>query len=311
MFERLSDLVSQDIPTFFYTDFKGEKCHCYTLDELKNEDIEFSFHSPAPTNNQPHKPYIDPISYHTYEEKFKKIVEHLKSGNTYLINLTQPTKIKTPLSLREIYESAHAPYKIRVNNSFVCFSPEPFVIIEKNIIKTYPMKGTIDASVPNAIETIMNDHKEQAEHTMVVDLLRNDLGMVAKDIRVKKYRYATAIDTGGKKLYQISSQIEGKLDHNWKKNIGKIFKKILPAGSISGTPKKKSVEIIEEVEEYQRGYFTGVFGFYDGEKLESAVMIRFIENENGNLIYKSGGGITSDSDPEKEYQEMLDKVYIP
>lgn len=311
MFERLSELINNNIPTLFYTDFKGDHCHCYTLDELKDEDIEFSFHAKLSHNNHPHKPSIEPVSYQEYDKKFVQITEHMKKGNTYLINLTQPTKIMTSLTLKKIFESANAPYKIRVRDEFVCFSPEPFIKIENNIINTYPMKGTIDASIPNAINVIMNNEKEIAEHTMVVDLLRNDLGMVAKNIRVNKYRYIESVETGTKKLYQVSSHITGDLENDWKKNIGEILKKMLPAGSISGTPKKKTIDIIEEVENYERGYFTGVFGFYDGIKLESAVMIRFIENQNGDYIYKSGGGITSDSDPITEYQEMLDKVYIP
>ena len=86
---------------------------------------------------------------------------------------------------------------------------------------------------------------------------------------------------------------------------------LLPAGSISGTPKKRTLEIIKEVEEYERGYFSGVFGYFDGELFDSAVMIRFIENTPDGLVYKSGGGITLESNAESEYQEMQDKIYIP
>ena len=85
---------------------------------------------------------------------------------------------------------------------------------------------------------------------------------------------------------------------------------MLPAGSISGAPKKKTVEIITEAEGYDRGYYTGVFGCFDGENLDSAVMIRFIEKqESGELLFKSGGGLTVYSDPDSEYREMIDKVY--
>ncbi|MCK5878109.1 MAG: chorismate-binding protein, partial [Candidatus Marithrix sp.] len=79
-----------------------------------------------------------------------------------------------------------------------------------------------------------------------------------------------------------------------------------------GVPKKKTLEIIKTVEGYKRGFFTGIFGYFDGYKLDSAIMIRFIEKqENNQLIYKSGGGITVDSDLKTEYKEMLDKIYIP
>ena len=173
------------------------------------------------------------------------------------------------------------------------------------------MKGTIDANIKNAKELIIKDPKELAEHTMVVDLLRNDLSIVSKKVKVEKFRYCEKIKAGEKELFQISSKISGELENSWQDRVGDIITSLLPAGSITGTPKKKTVQIIAEVEKYERGYFTGVFGVFDGKSLDSAVMIRFIEKQNGKYIYKSGGGITCDSDPQKEYQEMLDKVYIP
>lgn len=311
MIQRFSSLVSSGVPCFFYTDFTGGHIHCYTLDELKNEDIEFAFKSNSNRTNSPHKPSFFPISLENYCQKFDAVQEHIRSGNSYLLNLTQPTPIQSPYTLNEIYAMAHAPYKLRVKDEFVCFSPEPFITIEENTIHTYPMKGTIDASIPNAIETILNDPKEFAEHTMIVDLLRNDLGIVAKHIKVEKFRYITTIDTGEKKLHQVSSHISGLLNNHWKDNAGELILALLPAGSISGTPKRKTVEIIQEVERYDRGYFTGIFGHFDGKSIYSAVAIRFIENSDGNLIYKSGGGITADSICEGEYKEMLDKIYIP
>ena len=86
---------------------------------------------------------------------------------------------------------------------------------------------------------------------------------------------------------------------------------LLPAGSVTGAPKKKTVEIIRETEKYRRGFYTGVTGLFDGENLDSGVMIRFIENTNKVLVYKSGGGITMFSDCICEYNEMIDKVYVP
>lgn len=311
MSHRLNSLVSSGVPCFFYTDFKGEHLHCYPLSELHTHDIEFAFNASLNSSNNPHKPKFSPIQTDLYRRKFDAIQEHIRCGNTYLLNLTQPTPIKSEYSLKEIYTMAHAPYKVRVKDQFVCFSPEPFITIKENTIRTYPMKGTIDASLPDAVDTLLNNPKELAEHTMIVDLLRNDLGIVAKDIRVEEFRYITTIDTGNKKLHQVSSHISGTLDSSWKENPEMIINALLPAGSISGTPKRKSVEILEEIEGYDRGYFTGIFGHFDGKNLYSAVAIRFIENIEGNLIYKSGGGITAESDWESEYHEMIDKVYIP
>lgn len=311
MYDRLSEWVASGVPTFFYTDFSGERLIAYPIDELKEHDIEFTFHTPKNELNTPHTPIASPIDTAHYQKKFEQVQEHIRAGNTYLLNLTQPTPITTSHTLREIYDMAHAPYKLRVGNQFVSFSPEPFITINNNRIHTYPMKGTIDATLPNAIETILNDPKELAEHTMIVDLLRNDLGMVANGIRVEKFRYITTIDTGEKKLHQVSSHISGELSDDWRSTIGSLLCRLLPAGSISGTPKKKTVEIIQEIEGYERGYFTGIFGYYDGESLYSAVTIRYIENNNGQLTYKSGGGITAESLWEKEYAEMIDKIYIP
>jgi para-aminobenzoate synthetase component 1 len=311
MIQRFSSLVSSRVPCFFYTDFTGEYFHCFTLDELDKEDIEFAFNSDSNATNAPHKPSFTPISIEHYRQKFEAVQEHIRRGNTYLLNLTQPTPIESHYTLKEIYTMAHAPFKLRVKDQFVCFSPEPFITIEGNSVHTYPMKGTIDASDPNAIHTILNDPKELAEHTMIVDLLRNDLGIVAKEIKVEKFRYITTIDTGDKKLHQVSSHISGRLESNWKENAGELICSLLPAGSISGTPKRKTVDIIKDVEGYDRCYFTGVFGHFDGNNLYSAVAIRFIQKINGNLIYKSGGGITADSTCQSEYNEMIDKIYIP
>jgi para-aminobenzoate synthetase component 1 len=128
---------------------------------------------------------------------------------------------------------------------------------------------------------------------------------------VKKFRFVQRVDAGTKKLLQVSSHISGFVGDNWHEKIGDILQKLLPAGSISGAPKKKTLEIIEEVESYKRGFYSGVFGLYDGESFDSAVMIRFVQKSKDGYIYKSGGGITLDSDATREYNELRDKVYVP
>jgi len=173
------------------------------------------------------------------------------------------------------------------------------------------MKGTIDASIPNAKEIILNDIKESAEHTMIVDLMRNDLNIVATKTTVENFRYIDKIKAGDKELLQVSSKIEATLPNNWHKNLGNILDKLTPAGSITGTPKRKTIELIDKIEPQIRGLYTGVFGIYDGKNMQSAVMIRAITKEQSTLHYHSGGGITIDSNPQMEYQEMLDKVYLP
>ena len=309
MINRISKLASLGTPFLLISDFKAENLLVYTQEELLKEDIAFSF---TPTTIlEPTLLTKYPIDYQTYKLGFDKIIEHIKAGETYLLNYTCSTPIKCTLSLKEIYQKAHAKFKLRYKDDFVCFSPERFIKIEGDTISTYPMKGTIDAAVANAEESILNNEKEMAEHVMVVDLLRNDLGIVAHNIKVEKFRYIDHLKTGDKELLQVSSKITGELPSSWRENFGTIINALLPAGSISGTPKKSTVKIIEEVEKHKRGFFTGIFGYFDGQNFDSAVMIRFIEKQNAQLIYKSGGGITLESQAEDEYQEMIDKIYIP
>lgn len=306
---KINALCGSSTPLVFITDFEGDTIECYSMDELEEADIEFVFHS----EEHSHTLELEkqPVSYEHYVKKLKTVQEQIRSGNTYLLNLTQPTPVTIPASLQTIFTQANAPFKLRYKDNFVCFSPEKFVEIIDGKIYTYPMKGTIDASIPDAESKILSSEKEMAEHLMVVDLLRNDLGMVATDIRVEKFRYVDKIKAGHKELLQVSSQISGKLPKGWQHRFGTILKTLLPAGSISGTPKKRTVEIIKSIEGYKRGYFTGVFGYFDGKNLYSAVMIRFIEKTAKGYIYKSGGGITLDSDARSEYEELLDKIYIP
>ena len=252
-----------------------------------------------------------PISFGEYKKAFDLVKQNLQYGNSYLLNLTFQTKIKTNYSLKEIFFASKAKYKLWYKNRFVVFSPEIFVQIKENRIYSYPMKGTIDANLPDAEKLILDDKKEIAEHNTIVDLIRNDLSMVAKKVRVDRFRYIDKITSIDKDLLQVSSQISGEMDGDFHDRLGDIIFKLLPAGSISGAPKKKTVEIIKEAENYNRGFYTGICGYYDGNNFDSGVMIRFIEKKNDKLYYKSGGGITVNSIAENEYNEMIDKVYVP
>lgn len=298
-------------PFFFLISYDATKSYACKLKDLPS-DIKYCINKSASLKTK-YKSEIKkyPLSFGEYEKKFNKVFENIQAGNSYLLNLTCKTKIESSYTLDEIYEKANARFKLKYKEEFVSFSPERFIEIKKNKIYTYPMKGTIDASIPNAQAKILGDAKEMAEHTMVVDLLRNDLSIVSKDIEVDKFRYLDKINAGDKKLLQVSSKISGTLEENWHENIGTILSKLLPAGSITGCPKKKTVEILEDVEQYERDFYTGVFGVFDGECLDSSVLIRFIQKENNELFYKSGGGITSDSNAKLEYQELLDKIYLP
>lgn len=262
-------------------------------------------------HNPPHIFSAHPISFAHYQASLAYVLAQIRLGNTYLLNLTFETPIDSSLTLKEMFTYAKAKFKLYFKDEFICFSPERFIEVEGNTIATYPMKGTIDATLPDAKEAILANPKEQAEHIMIVDLMRNDLGVVGNRVKVEAFRYVEQIEAGERALLQVSSKITAQLPKNWHHSIGKLLNQMLPAGSISGTPKKSTLKIIDEVENFKRGFYTGVFGVFDGENLYSAVMIRFIEKRKNQLYYKSGGGITIDSDAKKEYKELLEKIYLP
>lgn len=138
------------------------------------------------------------------------------------------------------------------------------------------------------------------------------MSIVASEVCVPRYRYIDELRTHNGSLLQVSSEIRGRLPEGWNGHVGEILFSLLPAGSITGAPKKKTLEIIAEAETYERGFYTGVMGYFDGQDLDSAVMIRFMEQVSPrSFIFKSGGGITSKSEVRSEYNEMKQKVYVP
>jgi len=312
--QKINELASKREPFLFVLSYDLKEQFIQPLKEL-DKDIYFKI---GHQRNYPRTPLKKkfflkkhPLPFTAYQNALEKVLEEIRSGNTYLLNLTFKTPIETDLTLKEIFTYAKAKYKLYFKDQFICFSPEKFIEIENNKISTYPMKGTIEASLLNAKEKILANEKEMAEHVMIVDLMRNDLGMVGRNIQVERFRYVEQIEAGEKALLQVSSKITAELPSNWYEKAGEILKSVLPAGSITGTPKKSTVNIINNIENYERGFYTGIFGIFDSKNLYSAVMIRFIENENGKLFYKSGGGITIDSNAKDEYEELIDKIYLP
>jgi para-aminobenzoate synthetase component I len=301
---------------FFAIDFDCREGFVLSPDEAAKQGIYFDFLGNTNfkylENFLAKKKFnIKKIEFKDYKVAFDKVQMHIKRGDTFLVNLTFKTELDTDLTFNEIFNHSSAKFKMLYKDKFVVFSPERFVKIKDGFIESFPMKGTIDASVDNAEEKIINDEKEFCEHTTIVDLIRNDLNIVSQNVEVEKFRYIDKIKSNRGELLQVSSVIKGVLPKNYKQNLGDLIFKMLPAGSISGAPKQKTVEIINSAETYKRGFYTGIFGYFDGENLDTAVAIRFIENENGKLFYKSGGGITTMSNPETEYEELLKKIYVP
>ncbi len=304
-------------PFFCMVDFEMEHPLILPLADINTNELLFDLNG---TDNlgelcQTPNGYVSfkksPILFSQFCKSFDIVQKHLVYGNSFLTNLTFPTAIETNLSLKDIFFASKQPYKVWYKDEFVVFSPEKFIQIYDNSIHSFPMKGTIDASIPNAKEIILQDKKEAAEHATIVDLIRNDLSILATDVSVNQYRYIDRISTNQKDLLQVSSHISGKLNTDWKTQLGDIVLSLLPAGSISGAPKDKTLEIIREAELDKRGYYTGIVGIFDGQKFDSAVMIRFVESQNGQLVFRSGGGITAQSKAQDEYNEMVDKVYFP
>lgn len=335
-------------------DFEGRG---NSSDEMKNNSEKI-----AETTWQ-----IEPPLYEDYERSFNIVKNNIMAGNSYLTNLTNRVPVNCNLSLEEIFHRAKGKYKLllrrkrnqaedkvqqkkeeaqnkadkkediieEISNPFVCFSPETFVRIKGGRIYSYPMKGTLDASLPNAEKLLMEDRKEAAEHATIVDLIRNDLSRVAEDVKVDKYRYVDVLHTNKGDILQTSSEISGRLPEDYRQHLGEILDAQLPAGSITGAPKDKTMQIIHEAEGYDRGFYTGIMGIYDQGELNSAVMIRFIEEETSpvdfeadgeknfkanegkkpkesrELYFKAGGGITSKSDCRREYEEVIQKIYLP
>lgn len=315
--QKMNNLGSQGKPFLFIIDYEMKQPIVLTLEEVEQENIFYKINEKTNVHLEESlyekPPYLEkyPISFQEYLKSFNFVKQSMLRGDSFLTNLTKPTPIKINLSLKEIFQRSRAKYQLYFKDKFVLFSPEIFVKIQEGIISSHPMKGTISADIPEAETVILNDKKEVAEHTTIVDLIRNDISMISEKVWVEKFRYISRIHTHEGDLLQVSSEICGKLPADYQAQIGTLLFKLLPAGSICGAPKPQTLAIIKEAESYDRGYYTGVFGIFDGKNLDSSVMIRFIEKqEDGSFIFKSGGGITVFSEAQSEYQEMIDKVYL-
>ena len=303
-------------PFLFLIDFEMKYPLVFRTHEIPSE-LWFNFNGKGNRTDQPKSSFPEyhfektPISREDYRTGFNIVMDGLKKGDSFLANLTFPTQVETSLTMEEIYSLTSAKYKLKFFNEWVVFSPETFVTIENGTIATHPMKGTIDASIKNAREVILNDRKEMAEHNTVIDLLRNDLSRVARNVHVSQYRYIDHILTHNKNLLQVSSTIQGNVKDYFNDHLGELLIELLPAGSVSGAPKEKTCQIIKDAEGQPRGYYTGVAAYYDGNKVDSCVLIRYIEKRNDQLFARSGGGITFMSCADSEYKEMIDKVYVP
>lgn len=304
-------------PCFLLVDFELRRPEVWSLAELAGAGLRFSFPgypdsgeiAPAAAPLPSLKTY--PLPYNNYLRAFEIVQSGLRRGDSFLTNLTFGVRLRQVLDLGDVYARAEAKYRVLYDPHFVCFSPETFVTIDAGgYVESRPMKGTAPDTAAGRSGLLRNP-KEIAEHATIVDLIRNDLSQVARRVRVTDYRYLRAIETATGGLVQTSSKIGGELPHDWPGRLGDILLRLLPAGSVSGAPKPATLNLIRQAERQDRGYYCGIAGYFDGRTFDSCVLIRFIEQLNGEYVFRAGGGITAQSRPEEEYRELLAKVRVP
>lgn len=258
------------------------------------------------------------IDYKTYSNAIKQVKKEIAQGNTYEVNYTYDYKIKTNVDGYSLFQSLlkrqKTPYNAYIKNQYeeiLSFSPELFFELEGNKIKTKPMKGTVKRGKTEKedlknIKFLKNDIKNRAENVMIVDLLRNDLGKIAKTGTVTVDKLFE-IETH-KTVHQMTSEISAELQENT--SLYQIFEAIFPCGSITGAPKINTMKIIDEVETGTREIYCGAIGLISPDKTIFSVPIRILHKHNSENFYKCrvGGAIVWDSTAEEEWEETLTKI---
>lgn len=260
------------------------------------------------------KSNISQLEYITMVEKAKKrIIE----GDIFQVVLSNRFEIENPPEAFSIYRSLRStnpsPYMYYIQTKDFAIagaSPEMLVNVQNGKIITKPIAGTIrrgkDLDEDKVLESkLINDKKERAEHTMLVDLGRNDIGKVAEfgSVQVPEYMVIEKYS----QLFHITSQVEGELRED--KTLIDALKAVLPAGTLSGAPKVKAMEIIDELEKNKRCLYGGTIGYisFDGV-MDTCIAIRTVLIKGEKAYVQAGAGIVYDSIPEKEYQECETKA---
>ena len=256
----------------------------------------------------------------THEEYVRAVAaarEYIYAGDIFQVNLSQRFDVDLHTDPYELYRRLRlinpAPFACYLNFDDVTVagaSPERFLRLTEDLVETRPMKGTRprgrSAAEDDALAgELIHSIKDRAENVMIVDLERNDLGRVCRygTVRVRELwtleRYAT--------VFQLTSTVEGRLGEG--KNRTDLLKASFPGGSITGAPKVRAMEIIDELEPTRRSIYTGSLGYlsFDGN-MDLNIVIRTFIIKDGKAYFQVGGGIVSDSEPEAEYQETMDKA---
>lgn len=253
----------------------------------------------------------------SYASRFDRVQEYLLSGDCYQINLAQRFNASYQGSEWQAYtklEAANqAPFSafIRMSNSaIISVSPERFLELKDNIIETKPIKGTRPRSQNTELDQanahdLQTAEKDQAENLMIVDLLRNDIGRVASpgSVHVPKLFDIESFPA----VHHLVSTIRADLDTQY--SAADLLRACFPGGSITGAPKVRAMQIIEELEPHRRSAYCGSIGYISRHgRMDTSITIRTLVAEDNKLYAWAGGGVVADSDCAAEYQETLDKL---
>ncbi len=258
------------------------------------------------------------VNFCEYADAIQKIKTEIANGNTYEVNYTYDFDVNYSGNDLELFnfllQKQKTPYNFYIKNKYdtvLSFSPELFFRLENNHIITKPMKGTVkrgkdEITDKKLVEFLKNDTKNRAENVMIVDLLRNDLGRIAKTGSVKVSKLFEI--ESHKTLHQMTSQIEADLKNGT--TIFDIFKAIFPCGSITGAPKISTMKVISDIEKGQRNIYCGAIGLISPKETVFSVPIRILQknNEQKCFKYRVGGAIVWDSDIQDEWEETLTKT---
>ncbi len=250
-----------------------------------------------------------------FTDDIQKIKQHIKEGDTYQVNYTVKGKFKfsgsPSLLFQKLLFNQSARYSAIINNDeefIVSLSPELFFSKRGKRILSKPMKGTIHRGLNHSSDSLLEkelvtSEKDRAENVMIVDLIRNDFGKICNfgSVTVPELFKTEKYES----LYQLVSTVRGRLKRKTK--IREIIKSIFPCGSVTGAPKIRTMEIINEIEKENRDIYTGSIGLITPQEIKMNVAIRTVtlSKSNGEGVIGLGSGIVWDSDPNKEYEEVL------
>ena len=293
----------------FYDDSQIESCGIDDLAEilgLKEDEALLK-----------HSPHVSNFSKNEYLKIIEKARDYISSGDIYQVNLSQKFSTSGPedsyAALMKFYSAQPVPFSALIkfdDHTIISGSMELFLRKTGNRLYTKPIKGTAkrskDLNTDIKIKKQLGENeKERAENLMIVDLMRNDLGRICEtgSVRVNELFRINEYRT----LYQMESEIEGELTE--KISIPRIIRSTFPPGSVTGAPKSRALEIIDELEPHYRGPYCGALGvFYPDMDFTLSVAIRIMLLADSKICYWVGGGIVWDSNPEKEYEETLLKA---